>query len=195
MTPNPIPVTDEQLALLHARLETAAEREGALDVAYRVVDSPLGPLLMAATERGLVRVAYSLEDHDAVLDALARRLSPRILRSPARLDAAARQIEEYFAHRRTGFDLPIDLRLVQGFGRRVVELLPTLAYGSTVTYARLADVAGNRGAVRAVGTACARNPLPIVLPCHRVVRTDGAIGQYLGGTAAKLALLRLEGAR
>lgn len=195
MTATPIPVTDDELAALHARLEAAAESSGAIDVGYRVVDSPLGSLLLAATEEGLVRIAYAREDHDAVLDALGREVSPRILRSPGRLDGAARELDEYFAHRRTAFDLPVDLRLVRGFRRSVVEKLPSIAYGSTESYGWIADAAGNARAVRAAGSACAHNPIPIVVPCHRVVRSDGTIGQYLGGPAAKLALLELEGAR
>lgn len=195
MTPIPVPARDDELAALHTRLEAAAEAAGAVDIRYRVLDSPLGALLVAATDAGLVRVAYAREDHDSVLDELGRRVSPRILRSPASLDAAARELDEYFGRRRTAFDLPLDLRLVQGFRRRVVELLPSVAYGTTQSYAGLADAAGSPGAVRAAGTACARNPLPILVPCHRVVRTDGGIGQYLGGPDAKLALLRLEGAR
>ncbi|MBI5160612.1 MAG: methylated-DNA--[protein]-cysteine S-methyltransferase [Micrococcales bacterium] len=195
MSPSPIRVRDDELAALHSRLEAAAEAAGAVDIRYRVLDSPLGPLLLAATDAGLVRLAYAREGHDAVLDELGRRVSPRILRSPAPLDAAARELDEYFGRRRTAFDLPLDLRLVQGFRRRVLELLPGIAYGTTRSYARLADAAGSPGAVRAAGTACARNPLPIVVPCHRVVRTDGRIGQYLGGPDAKLALLHLEAAR
>ncbi|HEX6595695.1 MAG TPA: methylated-DNA--[protein]-cysteine S-methyltransferase [Acidimicrobiales bacterium] len=177
---------------LRARLLAAADEHGLLDVAYRTVDSPIGPLLVAATPDGLVRIAFDCEGHDAVLAALAERVSPRILRAPERLDAAARQLEEYFAGTRQAFDLPIDLRLASPFRRTVVSRLPSIAYGTTASYAAVAVAVGNPAAVRAVGTACATNPVPVVLPCHRVVRSDGTIGRYLGGTVAKETLLALE---
>lgn len=181
-------------ARLRARLASAAEGDGLLDVAYRTVDSPIGPLLLAATPDGLVRVAFGVEDHDAVLARLAEEVSPRILRSPGRLDAVARQLDEYFAGRRRQFDVAIDLRLAHGFRRSVLDHLRAIAYGTTASYAAVAAAVGNPNAVRAVGSACARNPLPVVVPCHRVVRSDGSIGQYLGGTDAKHALLALEAA-
>ena len=180
---------------LHARLAGSAAEAGLLDVAYRTVDSPLGPLLLAATGEGLVRVAYAREDHDRVLAQLARQISPRVLRAPARLDVAAREIEEYFAGRRVGFDLALDLRLSAGFRRTVLVHLTDIAYGTTTSYAAVAAAAGNPRAVRAVGTACATNPLPVVVPCHRVVRSDGTLGQYAGGTDAKRSLLSLEALR
>jgi methylated-DNA-[protein]-cysteine S-methyltransferase len=129
-----------------------------------------------------------------VLQQLADRVSPRVLRAPARLDPAAREIEEYFAGRRTRFDLPLDLRLSAGFRRTVLTHLTDIAYGTTASYATVAAAAGNPRAVRAVGSACATNPLPVVLPCHRVVRSDGTIGRYVGGTDAKRTLLTLEAA-
>lgn len=177
---------------LRERLAAAARNEGLLDVAYRTVDSPVGPLLLAATVRGLVRVAYEHEDHGAVLAALADRVSPRVLEAPGPLDGAARQIEEYFTGRRTAFDLPLDLRLSRGFRRRVLTLLPEIGYGRTASYAAVAAAAGSPRAVRAVGSACATNPLPVVVPCHRVVRSDGTVGGYVGGAEAKRVLLRLE---
>jgi methylated-DNA-[protein]-cysteine S-methyltransferase len=180
------------LARLHERLERRAEAEGVLDVAYRTVDTPVGSLLLAATPAGLVRVAFETEDHDRVLDALADRVSPRILRAPARLDAAVRQLEDYFAGRLRAFDLPLDLSLSRGFRLLVQRHLPEIGYGRTETYAEVARVVGNPGAVRAVGSACATNPLPVVVPCHRVLRTDGSLGGYVGGLAAKTALLELE---
>jgi len=180
---------------LHARLAGSAAEAGLLDVAYRTVDSPLGPLLLAATGEGLVRVAYAREDHDRVLAQLARQISPRVLRAPARLDVAAREIEEYFAGRRVGFDLALDLRLSAGFRRTVLVHLADIAYGTTTSYAAVAAAAGNPRAVRAAGTACATNPLPVVVPCHRVVRSDGTLGQYAGGTDAKRSLLSLEALR
>jgi methylated-DNA-[protein]-cysteine S-methyltransferase len=178
----------------HERLVAAAQAAGILDVAYRDIDTPVGPLLLAATGQGLVRVAYAAEGHDAVLAQLAARVSPRVLAAPGRLDEAAREIEEYFAGRRTHFDLALDLRLSSGFRRDVLNRLPGIGYGSTASYAALAAAAGNPKAVRAVGTACATNPLPVVLPCHRVVRSDGSLGGYAGGSDAKRILLTLEGA-
>ena len=179
---------------LHRRLVAAAEGDGILDVAYRTVDTPIGSLLLAATERGLVRVAFAREDHDAVLGLLADRISPRILRAPARLADAARELDEYFARRRTRFDLPVDLRLAAGFRRLVLTHLPEIGYGATASYADVAAAAGRPRAVRAVGTACATNPVPVVIPCHRVVRSDGSPGNYAGGPEIKLALLALEAA-
>ena len=180
---------------LHDRLATAAGDAGLLDVAYRTVDSPVGPLLLAATDAGLVRVAFATEDHERVLADLAARISPRVLRAPARLDAAARELDDYFSGRRRVFDLALDLRLARGFRRSVLTHLPDIGYGTTASYAVLAAAAGSPRAVRAVGTACATNPLPVVVPCHRVVRSDGALGQYVGGVEAKHSLLVLEGAR
>ena len=185
---------DETLARLHQRLEHDAATDDLLDVAYRTIDSPVGTLLLAATTVGLVRVAFDIEDHDAVLTALAGSVSPRVLRAPARLDAAARQLDEYFGKRRTAFEVPVDLRLTEGFRRSVIEHLRGIGYGSRESYAAVAAAVGNPHAVRAVGTACAHNPLPVVIPCHRVVRSDGSTGQYVGGPTAKSALLALEAA-
>ncbi len=188
------PGEDAHLRALRERLAGAAAREDLLDVAYRTVDSPVGPLLLAATPRGVARVAFAREDHDAVLAQLAARLGPRVLRAPAPLEAAARQLEEYFAGRRRAFDVPLDPSLAGGFRREVLTALRELPYGTTATYARVAEAVGSPRAVRAVGTACARNPLPLLVPCHRVVRADGSAGGYLGGPEAKRLLLRLEGA-
>jgi methylated-DNA-[protein]-cysteine S-methyltransferase len=182
------------LARLHRRLEDAAGDDGVLDVAYRTVDTPVGALLLATTDVGLVRVAFDIEGHDSVLARLSNAISPRILRAPSRLDAVARQIDEYFAKRRTTFDLPVDLRLTDGFRRSVVEHLRAIGYGERESYAAVAAAIGRPGAVRAVGSACARNPLPVVIPCHRVVRSDGSTGQYAGGAVAKTTLLELEAA-
>ncbi|TCN49883.1 methylated-DNA-[protein]-cysteine S-methyltransferase [Rhodococcus sp. SMB37] len=186
------PVSTPDLAWLHQRLTIDAEAAGLLDVAYRILDTPVGPLLLAATEAGLVRVAYVADSLDDVLDELATRISPRILEAPARLDTAAAQLDEYFEGARTSFDLPLDLRLATGFRRDVITHLPDIAYGHTASYAEVAEAAGSPRAVRAVGTACAKNPLPVVIPCHRVVRSDGGIGQYAGGVDAKRILLSLE---
>ncbi|HUN30575.1 MAG TPA: methylated-DNA--[protein]-cysteine S-methyltransferase [Trebonia sp.] len=180
------------LARLRERLGLAAEAEGLLDVAYTTIDSPVGTLLLAATQQGLVRVAYAVEDHDRVLDTLSQRLSPRVLRAPKRLDLAAREIDEYFSGQRHAFDLPLDLSLSRGFRLLVQRHLPEIGYGQTRTYGQVAELVGNPKAVRAVGTACATNPLPVVVPCHRVLRADGTPGGYVGGPDTKKALLRLE---
>ena len=179
---------------LHEHLAAAANRDDVLDVAYTIVDTPVGPLLLAATLAGLVRVAYQIENHDRVLETLATRLSPRVLRAPKRLEAAARQLDEYFSGTRRSFDLPLDLSLSRGFRRTVQQHLPEIGYGRTESYGDVARLVGNPRAVRAVGTACATNPLPVVVPCHRVLRSDGSLGGYAGGAAAKKALLSLEGA-
>lgn len=179
---------------LHDRLTDTAEREGLLDVAYRLVDTPVGQLLLAATAQGLVKVAFARQDHDAVLAALASAISPRILHAPARLDEVTRQLDEYFAGERHTFDVPLDFRLARGFRLSVLEHLPEIGYGHTESYAEVAAAAGSPKAVRAVGTACALNPLPVVVPCHRVVRSDGSFGQYAGGEEAKRLLLTMEAA-
>ena len=182
------------MARLHKQLERAADTADVLDVAYRTIDTPVGTLLLAASTAGLVRVAYDVEGHDAVLAGLAERISPRVLRAPARLDTVAQQIDEYFAKRRTVFEVPVDLRLAEGFRRNVIEHLRDIGYGRRESYAAVAAAIGNPRAVRAVGTACAHNPLPVVIPCHRVVRSDGSTGQYVGGPLAKSTLLDLEAA-
>jgi methylated-DNA-[protein]-cysteine S-methyltransferase len=186
--------TEAELRRLRERLADSAAAQGLLDVAYRTLGTPVGTLLLAATETGLIRVAYANEGHDQVLTTLAARISPRILHAPKRLDTAARQLEEYFAGRRRGFDLPLDFRLSRGFRRLVLDHLSDIAYGHTASYAAVAAAAGNPRAVRAAATACATNPLPVVVPCHRVVRADGSVGGYVGGPAAKQTLLRLEAA-
>lgn len=187
------PVDEDHLRRLHARLETDAQASDLLDIAYRTVDSAVGTLLLAATIGGLLRVAFSNEDYDLVLQNLSERISPRILEAPARLDPVVRQLDEYFAGRRHSFDVGLDWSLSHGFRRTVLEHLNTdIAYGNTASYAALARLSGSPRAVRAVGTACATNPIPIVVPCHRVIRSDGAVGAYRGGPAAKRALLDHE---
>ncbi|WP_326597585.1 methylated-DNA--[protein]-cysteine S-methyltransferase [Streptomyces brevispora] len=188
------PVDADTLRRLHRRLEEAAEQADLIDVAYTTIDSPVGKLLLAATPKGLVRVAYAGEDHDRVLEALGQKLSPRILHAPKRLEEAAREIDEYFARRRRVFDVTLDLSLSHGFRRLVQTHLPEIEYGQTRSYRDMAELVGNPKAVRAVGTACATNPLPIVVPCHRVLRTDGTLGGYVGGIEAKTTLLDLEAA-
>jgi methylated-DNA-[protein]-cysteine S-methyltransferase len=177
---------------LHRQLVDAATTQRMLDVAYMTVDSPLGPLLLAATEVGVVRLAYESEDHDQVLQALAVKVSPRVLYAPGRLDEAARQLEGYFTGRRHAFDVPLDLRLSAGFRRQVLDHLRTIGYGRTESYAGVARAIGRDRAVRAVGSACATNPIPLLVPCHRVLRSDGTLGGYVGGLGAKRALLALE---
>lgn len=187
------PVHAEHLRRLHARLERDAQADALLDIAYRTVDSAVGPLLLAATPRGLLRVAFANEDRERVLQNLAERVSPRILESPGRLDPVARQLDEYLSGRRRRFDVALDWSLSQGFRRTVLEHLSAdVGYGETASYAALAGLSGSPKAVRAVGTACATNPIPIFVPCHRVIRSDGAMGAYRGGAAAKLVLLDLE---
>ncbi|MEV6898954.1 methylated-DNA--[protein]-cysteine S-methyltransferase [Amycolatopsis sp. NPDC051372] len=187
-------VDADLLDRLHRRLAKEAELAGLLDVAYSTVDSPVGKLLLAATPAGVVRVAFASEDHDRVLEVLGQKLSSRILRAPKRLDAVAREIDEYFAKVRQAFDVPLDLSLSRGFRRLVQTHLPEIGYGQTRSYRDMAELVGNPKAVRAVGTACATNPLPIVVPCHRVLRSDGTLGGYIGGLEAKTALLKLEAA-
>ncbi len=188
------PVDADTLGRLRRRLARDAEGADLLDVAYTTVDSPIGALLLAATPRGLVRVAFGSEGIDSVLATLSEKLSPRVLRAPQRLDQAARELDEYFAGRRREFDLAVDLSLSRGFRQLVQTHLPEIGYGQTASYRDVAARVGRPGAVRAVGTACATNPLPIVLPCHRVVRSDGSLGGYLGGLEAKSLLLHLESA-
>jgi len=182
-------------ARLHDQLVVAADTDQLLDVAYRTVDSPVGTLLLAATDQGLVRVAYQLEDHDQVLQTLSERVSPRILHAPRRLDQVARQLAEYFDGDRRDFVLPLDFQLAHGFRREVLACLVMIDYGHTETYAQVAAATGHPRAVRAVGTACATNPLPVIVPCHRVLRSDGKLGGYVGGLQTKTALLSLEAGR
>lgn len=188
------PSDPDTLSRLRRRLALAVEAEGLLDVAYTTIDSPVGELLLAATPRGLVRVAYEIENHDRVLDTLSQRLSPRVLRAPRRLDAVARELDEYFSRQRRAFDIPLDLSLSSGFRQLVQQHLPEIGYGQTRTYGQVAELVGNPRAVRAVGSACATNPLPVVVPCHRVLRADGTPGGYVGGSRIKRALLSLEAA-
>ena len=173
-------------------LAAAADAAGLLDVAYAGVDSPVGRLLLAATPAGIVRVAFAREGDEAVLKDLAQRISPRVLEAPGRLDRARRQLDEYFGGGRTAFELPLDWRLSHGFRARVLHAIAAIPYGSTGTYRSVATAAGTPNAVRAAGTACATNPIPIIVPCHRVVRSDGTMGRYGGGEAAKRTLLEHE---
>jgi methylated-DNA-[protein]-cysteine S-methyltransferase len=176
-------------------LSKRAEAEGLLDVAYTSVDSPLGPLVVAATPKGLVRVSYSeFRGEDEVLEELARRVSPRVLEAPARLDPVRRELDEYFEGRRQGFDVPIDWSYLAGFTREVLRATARIGFGEVSTYAGVAAEAGSPRAVRAAGNALGANPMPVVVPCHRVLRTGGTLGGYTGGVERKEFLLRLEGA-
>ena len=173
-----------------------AAGEGLLDVAYCEVDTPVGRVVAARTPRGLARLAYE-DTHaglDAVLASLAAKLSPRILEAPARLDDVRRQLDDYFSGRRQDFDVPVDLALVRGaFARRLLEATAQIPFGATSSYAAVAAAAGSPRAVRAAGNALGANPIPIVVPCHRVLRSGGALGGYTGGLERKRRLLGLEG--
>ncbi len=176
------------------RLADRAAAEDLLDVAYASVDSPFGPLLLATTPRGLVKVSFPIFGTDETLADLASRISPRVLEAPGRLDEARRQLDLYFEGRLTEFDLPLDWQLSKGFRRRALRAIDRIPYGRTRSYTQIARSAGNERAVRAAGTACGANPIPIVVPCHRVLRSGGALGGYGGGLPMKEALLELEGA-
>jgi methylated-DNA-[protein]-cysteine S-methyltransferase len=178
-----------------AAFRRRADREGLVEVAWTELDTPVGPMLLATTDEGLVRVALSRADVDLFLEDLADNISPRVVEHPKRLDTVRKQFDQYFAGRRTSFDVPVDWRLSHGFRREVLETLYTqVPFGHVVSYKELADRVGHPRASRAVGTAMATNPVPIVVPCHRVLRTGGALGGYGGGLDMKLHLLRLEGA-
>jgi methylated-DNA-[protein]-cysteine S-methyltransferase len=187
--------TSEAAAAAARRVVLRAAAEGLADVAYGWADSPFGRLLVAATPRGLVRLAYEYEPHDLVLEELAESISPRVLEVPDRLDEVRRELEEYFSGRRRSFDVSVDHRLSRGYRRTVLEALSReVPFGQTVSYKDLAERTGNPKASRAVGSAMATNPIPIVVPCHRVLRTGGALGGYGGGLDTKVWLLRHEGA-
>jgi methylated-DNA-[protein]-cysteine S-methyltransferase len=178
-------------------LTDAFERSGLVDVAYAVVDGPVGSVLLACTANGLARVAYldgEGESADEVLVGLARRLSPRVIELPKRLDGARRELDEFFAGKRQEFDLPLDWSMVKpGFTRAVLEATARIPFGETTSYKGIAGRAGNERAFRAAGTALGSNPLPIVVPCHRVLHAGGGLGGYTGGLDIKRALLRVEG--
>jgi methylated-DNA-[protein]-cysteine S-methyltransferase len=172
-----------------------AEAEGLIDVAYTSVDSPLGPLVVAATPKGLVRVSYTeFRGENEVLEELAARVSPRVLEAPARLDPVRRELDEYFDGRRQGFDVPIDWSYLAGFTREVLRATARIGFGEVSSYAGVAAEAGSPRAVRAAGNALGSNPMPVVVPCHRVLRSGGKLGGYTGGLERKEFLLRLEGA-
>ena len=188
------PTDADVVASLRERLARTASAQGLVDVAFRTVETPVGALLVAATDAGVVRVAYQAEGHEAVLESLSAALGSRVLRDTRRFDNLCRQLDGYFAGQRRHFEVPLDLRLAHGFRLEVLAHLRTIPYGATETYAAAAAASGRPRAVRAVGTACASNPLPLLVPCHRVVRSDGTMGGYLGGLPAKRLLLDLEAA-
>jgi methylated-DNA-[protein]-cysteine S-methyltransferase len=175
------------------RFADRAAEAGLLDVAYALVDSPVGTLLAAQTPRGLVELAYGGENPDALLAELSSKLSPRVLEAPAKLDDVRRQLDEYFEGRRTGFEVPIDWSLSRGFTQRILQATARVPFGQLATYRDVAAKAGNERAVRAAGNALGSNHMPIVVPCHRIVRTGGALGGYTGGLERKEFLLKLEG--
>jgi len=176
-----------------ARFKAKAAEEGLLDVAYTTADSPFGPLLLAQTKRGLVRVGLPNQDQDELLVDLSERVSPRVLEASAELDEVRRELDLYFEGKLERFDLPLDWRLSGGFRQRVLRAINRIPYGQTRSYTEMARKAGNERAVRAAGTACGSNPIPLVVPCHRVLRTGGSLGGYGGGLPMKQGLLELEG--
>ena len=178
---------------LRAELARRAAHEGVLDVAYGVADSPLGPLTVIVTDRGLIRLSYAHEAIDEQLDEIATRVSPRILAAPERTDPVRRQLDEYFAGGRRRFEVPIDWRLVRGFAGDVLRATARIPFGSVSSYRAVAANAGSPNAYRAAGNALGSNPVPIVVPCHRVLHTGGGLGGYTGGLERKRYLLQLEG--
>ena len=172
-----------------------ASREGLIDITYGWVDTPIGKMLAAATEAGLLRLGFHEERVDLTLEDLSRRVSPRILEDDRGLENIRRQLGEYFEGRRQSFDMPIDRQLIHGFHRQVLDVTERIPYGQVSTYSEVAGRAGNPRASRAAGNALGSNPIPIVIPCHRVVRTGHGLGGYGGGLHIKQMLLDLEGAR
>jgi methylated-DNA-[protein]-cysteine S-methyltransferase len=185
---------DRAAAEAARRVTARALTEDLVDVAYAFVDSPFGPFLVASTKKGLVKLAFHPESVEEVLEELSKRVSPRVLEAPSQLDAIRRELDEYFEGRRRDFETPLDWQLIHGFSEKVLRATARIPYGGVSTYRDVAARAGNPRAMRAAGNALGSNPLPIVVPCHRVVRTGGAIGNYGGGTDMKKALLTLEGA-
>ncbi len=188
------PADDERAERAARAFAERAASEGLADVSYAVMDSPLGPLVAATTPRGLVRLAYDSRRLDDVLEGLAARVSPRVLEAPARLDSVRRQLDEYFEHRRDRFDLPLDWSLTTGFTQRVLRRTARIPYGDVLTYTEVAAAAGSPRGSRAAGNALGANPIPIVVPCHRVVAAGHRVGGYTGGPERKEFLLGLEGA-
>jgi methylated-DNA-[protein]-cysteine S-methyltransferase len=184
---------EDRSAELAASVERAARAGGLIDVAYSLADSPFGPLLVAVTKRGLVKLEYPNHDFDEALEEMAARISPRVLESPRATERIRRELDEYFEHKRRTFTIPVDYALVQGFTRKVLQQTARIPFGAVSTYREVATGAGSPRAVRAAGNALGSNPIPIVVPCHRVVRTGGGLGGYTGGIERKVLLLKLEG--
>jgi methylated-DNA-[protein]-cysteine S-methyltransferase len=187
------PDLDLDLAQLRAVLARRAAQDGLLDVAYGTYDSPLGPLTVFVTPRGLVRLSYPGEPVDDQLDELATLISPRVMAAPERTDDVRRQLDDYFGGTRRDFELPIDWRLLRGFRADVLRATSRIPFGSVISYRDVAAAAGSPNAYRAAGNALGSNPIPIVVPCHRVVHAGGGLGGYTGGLERKQFLLRLEG--
>jgi methylated-DNA-[protein]-cysteine S-methyltransferase len=183
-----------QAAAAARRVSARAAADGLADVSYATADSPFGTLALAATRRGIVRVAFPEEDVDSMLERLARTISPRIVQAPAALDPARRELEEYFGGRRRQFEVALDWTLIGPFGRRVLKATSEIPYGGVQSYAEVASDAGSPRGARATGNALGSNPIPIIIPCHRVLRSGGALGGYGGGLDRKRWLLQLEGA-
>jgi methylated-DNA-[protein]-cysteine S-methyltransferase len=184
---------EDRSAEMAARVVDAASARGLIDVAYSFVDSPFGHLLVAVTKRGLVMIEYPNHDFDRALEELTAKLSPRVLESARSTDRIRRELEEYFSGARRTFSVGVDLSLVHGFTRKVLDETARIPFGKVSTYREVATRAGNPLAVRAAGNALGSNPIPIVVPCHRVVRTGGGLGGYTGGLDRKVKLLELEG--
>lgn len=190
-----VPTYEAESEVAARRFAEHAAHEGLVDVAYTTVDAPVGTVLVAATHRGLVRIAFGAGfDADKVVQELSDRISPRVLEVPTYFDGVRRELDEYFEGRRTSFDLPLDWQLTRGFTRRVLRRTAEIPYGDVSTYTKIAKAAGSPRAYRAAGNALGSNPIPIVVPCHRVLHSGGGLGGYGGGLDRKEFLLRLEGA-
>jgi methylated-DNA-[protein]-cysteine S-methyltransferase len=183
-----------ELAGLNEQLLARADREGLLDVAYATMDSPYGELLVAATDRGVVKLSLPSYTQESALEEISAGVSPRILESPKRLDPVRRELDSYFEGKLTRFDSKVDWSLSHGFTGRVLHAVARIPYGKTLSYGEVAEKAGNPRAFRAAGTACGVNPVPLIVPCHRVVQAGGKPGNYGGGPEMKLSLLEMEGA-
>jgi methylated-DNA-[protein]-cysteine S-methyltransferase len=190
----PVQAAGDEAVAAARRVSERAAAQGLADISYAPVDSPFGTLHAATTKRGLVRIAFPEESVESMLEALAQSLSPRIVQAPASLDLLKRELEEYFAGRRHEFGIPLDWSLTGPFGRRILEMTAAIPYGGHLSYAEVAAEAGSPRGARAAGNALGSNPIPIVIPCHRVLRTGGVLGGYGGGPDRKRWLLELEGA-
>ena len=188
------PETGLDIGALASAIAERGAGDGLVEVAFTTVETPIGELLLASTDEGLVRVGWSADDRDWILEGLAASIGPRILELPARLDDVRRQLDEYFEGERRQFDLELDWRLSGGFVRKVLEATWAIPFGQTRSYSEMATAAGSPRAFRAAGSALGANPIPVIVPCHRVLRSGGALGGYGGGLPVKRQLLELEGA-